>query len=267
VIWLSRHADIERHFAGASTPTSDRRLFRHMKTCTGCRDRYRTLALLEELEGGGAERARARLGRGLFQPATPRPALVSAGLAVAFACAALVVSVGRMPSPFHRGGGAEFAARGGVPAFDAPQPSLAIYRVPRDPSRPELLATADTQRAGSLVHAGESLAFSYVNPPAVGASFVMIFARDAEGRVFWFWPAWENASDDPQSLAISQGTNSVELREAVRHELRPGALTIVGLFTPHPLHVHEVEAAIANGLPGLQAFPGHVWTETLEVGP
>jgi hypothetical protein len=267
VIWFGRHADLERHFSGVSTRAGDRRLFRHLKTCDACRDQYRTLAMLEELEGNGGERARARLGRGLFEARSPRPALVSAGLAVAFACAALVFSVGRMPAPFHSSGFASngFTARGGLPAFDAPQPSLAIYRVPRDQNNPELLAAADTQRAGSIVHAGESLAFSYVNPAPVGASFVMIFARDAEGRVFWFWPAWDKASEDPQSLPIAQGADSVELREAVRHELQPGALTIVGLFTPKPLHVHEVEAAIANGLQGLQAFPGHVWTETLEV--
>ncbi len=265
MIWFGRHADLERHFSGASTRAGDRRLFRHLKTCGGCRDQYRTLALLEELEGDGGERARARLGRGLFEARASRPALVSAGLAVAFACAALVFSVGRMPAPFHSTVSSSFAARGGLPAFEAPQPSLAIYRVPRDRNNPELLAAADTQRAGSIVHAGESLAFSYVNPQAVGASFVMIFARDAEGRIFWFWPAWDKASDDPQSLPIAQGPDSVELREAVRHELQPGDLTIVGLFTPKPLHVHEVEAAIANGLQGLQAFPGHVWTETLEV--
>jgi hypothetical protein len=265
MIWLSRHADVERHFAAASTRGSDRRLFRHMKTCADCRDQYRTLALLEELETGGGERARVRLGRSLFEPA-PRPALVSAGLAVAFACVALVFSVGRMPSPFHSRGGVDgFTARGGVAAFEGPQPSLAIFRVPRDQNNPDLLAASETQRAGNVVHAGESLAFSYVNPQAVGASYVMIFARDAAGHVFWFWPAWENASDDPQSLPIAQGANPVELREAVRHELQPGDLTIVGLFTPRPLHVREVEAAIANGLQGLQAFPGHVWNETLEV--
>ncbi|HSZ81129.1 MAG TPA: hypothetical protein VLA14_02550, partial [Polyangia bacterium] len=100
MIWFGRHADLERHFSGASTRAGDRRLFRHLKTCGDCRDQYRTLAMLEELEGGG-ERARTRLGRGLFEARTPRPALVSAGLAVACACAALVFSVGRMPAPFH----------------------------------------------------------------------------------------------------------------------------------------------------------------------
>jgi hypothetical protein len=259
---FARHADLGAHFSGKSSTRDDRRLFRHMKGCAACREQYRTFAMVEALEVDGAERARARMGRALFEP-VPRRAFVSAGLVMACACMALVFSLGRARSPFH----SDFTARGGVPGFEAPSPSLAIYRVPRDHDNPTAPALSETQRAGSVVHAGESLAFSYVNPPAVGARDVMIFGRDAAGHVFWFWPAWDNAADDPQSLPISASGNPIELTEAVRHALAPGPLTIVGLFTPKPLHVREVEAAVANGLEGLQAFPGHVWTETLEVSP
>jgi hypothetical protein len=271
VSWLQRHADLEGHFSGASSTRSDRRLFGHLKSCAACRDEYRTLAMLEALEVDGAERAQSRMRRSLFEPA-PRRALVGGGFVVAFASLALVISLGRAPSPFHSNGFASkglaasgFAARGSVPGYDAPMPSLAIYRVPRERGNEAVPAVAETQRAGNVLHAGESLAFSYVNPASVGACCVMVFARDAAGHVFWFWPAWENAGDDPQSLPIAASGSPVELTQAVRHELLPGPLTIVGLFTPKPLHVHEVEGAIANGLPGLQAFPGHVWTETLEV--
>jgi hypothetical protein len=258
----SRHADLAAHFSGASSTRGDRRLFRHLTSCTACRDEYRTLAMLEELEVDGAARAQARMRRGLFEP-PPRRALVG-GFAVAFAALALVVSLGRARSPFHGDG---FAARGSVPGFEAQLPSLAIYRVPRDPANPTALAVSETQRAGGVIHAGESLAFSYVSPASLGACCVMVFARDTAGHVYWFWPAWENAGleNDPQSLPIAASGSPVELTEAVRHELAPGPLTIVGLFTPKPLHVRQVEAAVANGLDGLQAFPGHVWTETLEV--
>jgi hypothetical protein len=253
-----RHADLAAHFAGRSSTRDDRRLFRHLKSCAACRDEYRTFAMLESLEADGAERARTRMSRGLFEPA-PRRVFVGGGLALACACMALVFSLGRTHGP-------EFAARGRLPAVEAAQmPSLAIYRVPRERGNPEALAVGETQRAGGVIHAGESLAFSYVNPPSTGASYVMVFARDASGRVFWFWPAWDDAAADPQSLQIPASGSPVELTEAVRHELQPGPLTIVGLFTPKPLHVKEVEGAIANGLSGLQSFSGHVWTETLEV--
>jgi hypothetical protein len=257
---LSRHADVAAHFSGQSSTRGDRRLFRHIKSCTACRDEYRTFATLESLEPDGAERARVRMGRGLFEP-QPRRLFVSAGLVTACACMALVFSLGRAHGP-------EFAARGSIHGADEPQlPSLGIYRVPRDHDNAVVPAVAETQRAGSVVHAGESLAFTYVNPASIGAGYVMIFGRDTAGRVFWFWPAWNDASQDPASLPISSSASPVELTEAVRQSLQPGPLTIVGLFTPKPLHVREVEAAIANGLEGLQAFPGHVWTETLEVSP
>jgi hypothetical protein len=255
--FFARHADLGAHFAGQSSTRADRRLFRHLKTCAACRDEYRTYAMLESLEADGAERARVRMSRGLFEPA-PRRAFVGGGLVLACACMALVFSLGRSHGP-------EFAVRGRSHDLDAPMPSLAIYRVPRDRENPAVPAAAETQRAGSVVHAGESLAFTYVNPPAIGATHAMIFGRDAAGRVYWFWPAWTDGSQDPESVPISANGAPVELTEAVRHSLQPGPLTIVGLFTPKPLHVREVEAAVANGLDGLQAFPGHVWTETVEV--
>jgi hypothetical protein len=264
VTLFSRHADLDAHFSGASSTWRDRRLFRHIKGCGSCRDRYRTLALLEALEVDGADRARARMARGLFEPAAPRRVLASGGLAVAFACLVVAVSLGHVRAPFHGDG---FASRGGVHGVEAPLPALQIFRIPRDHDNPAAPAVAETQRAGNVVHPGESLAFAYLNPSSLGDCCVMVFARDAAGRVFWFWPAWENAGEDPQSLPAQAGGAPVELPEAVRHDLRPGALTIVGLFTPKPLHVKEVEAAVANGLEGLQAFPGHVWTETVEVSP
>jgi hypothetical protein len=256
---FSRHADVGAHFAGRSSTRDERRLFRHIKTCVACRDEYRTFAMLEALEPDGGERARVRMGRGLFEPA-PRRLFVSAGLVTACACMALVFSLGRAHGP-------EFAARGRVHVADDPQlPSLGIYRVSRDHGN-EAVPAAETQRAGGVIHASESLAFTYVNPASIGAGYVMIFGRDAAGRVFWFWPAWNDGSQDPGSLPIPSSASPVELTEAVRQSLQPGPLTVVGLFTPKPLHVREVEAAIANGLEGLQAFPGHVWTETLEVSP
>jgi hypothetical protein len=266
-LFFSKHRDLELHFSGASSPAGDLRLFRHLKDCESCREQYRTLSLLEALVPEGEGAARQRMARGLFTPAAPsRRALASTGFAVAFACVALVFTVGRTPAPFR--------ARGRAEAFEPPAASLAIYRVPREarpPGAGEKSAVRasidDIQRAGSLVHSGESLAFSYVNPTEADSCCLMVFGRDAAGHVFWFWPAWENAADDPASVPISTSPQPVELGEAVRHPLQQGPLTVVGLFTPKPLHVHQVEAAIANGLEGLQAFEGRVWTQTLEVSP
>jgi hypothetical protein len=264
VSWLGRHADVEAHFAGKTSSAADRSMFAHVRTCERCRDEYRGFALLESLEADGAERAQARLARGVFDPAVAPQAKTKTkvfGFVLAFGCFALVVSFGRAP--------ASFQARGGA-GTSSDEPSLAIYRVPRDRETPEVLAPSETVRAGNLVHAGESLAVSYTNPASVqssGSCCLMVFGRDASGRVYWFWPAWNDASQDPTSVPISTGAAALELTEAVRHPLQTGPLTIVGLFTPRPLHVHEVEAALAKGLDGLQAFEGHIWTDTLEVSP
>jgi hypothetical protein len=261
---LSRHADVEGHFDGTATPTADRKMFAHLPSCERCREQYRTLAMLEALEAGGGDRARERLARGVFAPAgagKPTRAMFGTGLVLAFGCVALVVSFGR--------GAPSFRARGGVGAEQAQgtEPSLAIYRVPRDRENPERLAVGETRRAGSVMHAGESLAFSYTSPAALGVGYLMVFARDAGGRVYWFWPAWSDEAADPTSLSIAATAEPIELTEAVRHPLPAGPLTIVGLFTPRPLHVREVEAALAKGPTGLQAFEGHIWTDTLEVSP
>jgi hypothetical protein len=265
---FQRHADIERHFSGASSPDEDRRMWKHVTACARCRAEYRTHSMLEELEPGGADRARERLGRGVFAAEAPQAQrkrlFAGAGLTAAFACFALVVMMRR---PEIRDG---FQERGGLGSIEAPLPTLAIYRVPRDAGNPERLAVGEAHRAGSLMHAGESLAFAYLNPGELNEGYLMVFGRDAAGHVYWFWPAWNDASQDPASLPVQatpSGAAPVELTEAVRHPLSAGPLTIVGLFTPQALHVRQVEAAVANGLEGLQAFPGHVWTETLEVTP
>jgi hypothetical protein len=264
VIGFQRHADVEGHFSGAASPADDRRMFKHVKGCARCRDQYRTLSMLEALEPGGSDRARERMARGVFAPeaARPRRVFMGAGLAAAFACFALFLTVGGKP--------ASFQARGRVAGVEAPVATLAIYRVPRDATNPERLAVGEVQRAGSTMHAGESLAFAYSNPAELDAGYLMVFGRDAAGHVYWFWPAWSDAADDPASLPVQAtpvGAPPVELREAVRQPLAAGPLTIVGLFTARPLHVRQVEEAVASGLAGLQAFPGHIWTETLEVMP
>jgi hypothetical protein len=265
VIALGRHKDVERHFAGDTSAADDRRMWKHVKACARCRDQYRTLAMLEELEPGGVDRARTRMARGVFAPEAPAQRarlFAGAGLATAFAAFALFLTVSGKP--------ASFQARGSVNTVEAPVPTLAIYRVPRDAGNPERLAVGEAQRAGSTMHLGESLAFAYANPAELGAGYLMVFGRDAAGRIHWFWPAWSDAAENPASMPIQAtpaGAPPVELREAVRHPLATGPMTIVGLFTPQPVHVRQVEEAVAGGLQGLQAFPGHIWTEMLEVTP
>jgi len=244
-LWPSAHALVDAHFAGQASVLSDRRLWRHLPRCARCRDRYRARALLEALEPDGDRRARLRIERAVFVAGRPRRAVFGVAL-VASAALVLLVALPRD----------DFRARGGAPALDAPGPALAIVRVPPG-GAPE--------RVGSVIHAGDPLAFSYVTPPDAGASHLLVFAVDAAGRVYWFWPAWTDPTADPEALAIRASATPVELAEAVRHPLPPGAVTIHALFAHRPYHVREIEAAVAAGR--LAALDGQLVSQRLEVLP
>ena len=237
------HALVDDHFAGRGTATSDRRMWKHLPGCERCRGRYRALVMLESLEPDGGERARTRMARAVFAPAPPRRAIWGVAL-VAAAAAVLLVALPREG----------FRARGGDPAADG-GPALSIFRVP---------AGGAPERVGAVVRVGDGLAFSYRNPPAARATHLLVFAVDQGGRVYWFWPAWTDAASDPQALAVPAGEAAVELAEAVRHPLPPGRLTVHALFARRPYHVREIEAAVAQGLGGLD---GVLVTHPLEVLP
>lgn len=258
MIGFESHGLVRQHFAGAGSSWGDRRLFRHLRRCESCRREYGTYAALESLERDPDARARERMARALFAPSAPRRAFLGAGVGVmALAGVALMVSWERQSDRFQ--------ARGTPPQAAAATPSLEIFRVGAD---------GRAERAGSTIHAQEALAFSFRNPARAGASggtgaagHLMVFARDAGGRVFWFWPAWDNPAEDPSSLPIATTDRPVELGEAVRHALQPGLLTIFGLFADGPQQVRRVEAALGEGDRGLASLGGFVWKETLEVLP
>lgn len=102
-------------------------------------------------------------------------------------------------------------------------------------------------RAGDTLTRSAELVFSYTNlEPTPRFAYLMIFAVDATGAVHWYYPAYEDRKRSPQSIPIEQRVANAKLREAVRHRLAPGPLTLVGLFSEQPLLVVEVERAIAE---------------------
>jgi hypothetical protein len=259
---LAGHQLVDRHFAGTSSGAGERRMWRHLPRCARCRERYRARALIESLDAEGEALARARIGRLLFEgAAVARPARVSFTLGLAGACAAAfallaVVVVER------QGVVDQFQAKGSLsPAMEAP--ALTVYRVPPD-GRPE--------RAGSVIRLGESLAFAYGNPAPAGgepARFLMVLARDATGRVFWYWPAWTDPAAPPRALPIDTTAAGarVELGESVQQPLAPGELTVMGLFCGRQLDVLAVEGALPGGEDALAGLGCLIWRESVEVAP
>ena len=99
-------------------------------------------------------------------------------------------------------------------------------------------------------HESDSLVFTYTNLGENPYDFLMIFAVDGKGRVYWFHPAYTRTGEDPQSIGISKGAERIELREKVRHEYPEGKLWIYGLFTNEPMRVSSIEKLLETTAPG-----------------
>jgi hypothetical protein len=133
-------------------------------------------------------------------------------------------------------------------------PSLHVFRAVGRAAEP----------VGDRIRADDSLLFAYSNPGA-GYSRLMVFAEDARGRVYWYYPAYTEVGTDPQAVAIQPGQTGVELREAIRHPLPPGPLRLHALFLSRAVAVSEIEAQLARG--GVSQPGAHEESWQLEVLP
>lgn len=119
--------------------------------------------------------------------------------------------------------------------------NVSAYRVAADApagARPEPL--------GQRLRPGDGLLFSFDNLGATPFGYLMIFAVDGAGEVYWFYPAYEQAGADPASISIrGQGPRAVELPDLIRHSFPAGPLAIYGVFTHAPLRVSRIEESIA----------------------
>jgi hypothetical protein len=66
--------------------------------------------------------------------------------------------------------------------------------------------------------------------------------------VHWFYPAFQQAGEDPQAITIARGRAGVELGEQISHDYAPGKLRIYALFLDHSERVSRVEARVAEAL-------------------
>lgn len=128
---------------------------------------------------------------------------------------------------------------------------IQIYRV-RAGSAPE--------RLGSRVGADDGFVFSYTNLGANPFRYLMIFAVDANAEVRWFYPAYDAAGTNPESIAIERGRANVPLGELVRHDFADGSLSLYALFTNAPANVLQIEDwVVKHGRPDkISPVPGGV---------
>ena len=193
---------------------SDRRLWRHLRGCSPCRGRYRSRALLETLEPDGDERARRRLGRAVFAAAPAGAAPRSGRWAWRWRRPLVLLLV--LPRRLLT---AASSPRGGEPATGSGRErGLVVFRIPSLGRQGQ-----PAERVGAVIRGGDGLAFSYLNPPEVAATHLMVFAVDGGGRVYWFWPEWRSAGGQPDARCPSSPAPApIELPEACATICRPG---------------------------------------------
>jgi hypothetical protein len=111
-----------------------------------------------------------------------------------------------------------------------------------------LSGEAAPEPLGDVLHRNDGLLFSYTNLGPTPFSHLMIFGIDEQRRVYWYYPAFMDARDNPKGIDIQQGGGRVGLSEVIAHPYHEGRLTILGLFSDQALSVADVESAVQRGL-------------------
>ncbi len=202
-------------------------------------------------------------------PSTPARGLFSyrvVGLVAAAALALVTVSL----FVTTRGGtwdssSEEFRVKSALPHGDARSRWIAFNAF-------RLSDEAQPEQVRDTLHADDGLLFSYTNLGPKPFSYLMIFAVDVNRRVYWYYPAFLDAKDNPKSISIDKGVSRVGLREVIAHPFSKGSLNLFALFSDNMLSVSDIETAALNGVntgDGFEAaFEGvRVKTLTLEVAP
>ena len=217
----------------------------HVATCSRCtaeldgqeRLLRRVASPLEEASQLSTASVMSRLDRSAPVPlrSRARAVMVSAGLLVAAASAAL----------FFSGSESGFQARGSGTA-DAWSVEVVV----------KSLSSADPLE-GAVVPANAPFVVSY---RSVGArpAYLMVFVVDSQGVVHWLYPAYTQASTDPQSVALVAATTLTALPEAIVPEApAPGGAVAFVLLTHDPQRVSSVEALRPIDAASLRShFPG-----------
>lgn len=219
---------VDAHFAGRIAPVRERRMRDHLPDCASCRHYYEKHLVLASLDPR-APSAHERIAVGLGIAPTVAPSSRSKAWALAAAIAAVAIVFSLTRSWVDR---SAFTPRG-VPGDRKPE--LFVYR----------MQPVEPLGAGSTAHRGEDLAFAYSNPTPFRR--LLVFGVDEHKHVYWYYPAWSNAAEDPRAVAIEGGAPGVhELREAIRHDLDGDRLTLYAEFLNDDVGVRTVEDLVAR---------------------
>jgi len=115
------------------------------------------------------------------------------------------------------------------------------------------VANQAPERVTESVGRHDTLLFSYTNLGPDPFEYLMIFAIGADQRVYWFYPAYEAASENPLSIDVETG--QAMLADAVEHDYSEGGLEVYALFSHQPERVSQIEAWLRGRAEPLEAAP------------
>ena len=96
----------------------------------------------------------------------------------------------------------------------------------------------------SRLDADAAVAIAYEDRSEHPFSYLMVFAVDADGDTHWYYPAFENPSDTPESIPLGAGGGRVILPDEITHDFPAGPVAFFGIFSRVPLDVRQVEAEL-----------------------
>jgi hypothetical protein len=135
----------------------------------------------------------------------------------------------------------EYRAKSALPAHDARSRWIALNAF-------RLSGEAAPQPIHDVLHKEDGLLFSYTNLGPEPFSYLMIFGIDEDRHVYWYYPAFLDARDNPKGIDIVKGGSRVGLQEVIAHPYREGTLILFGLFSDRAVSVSDIELAARRGL-------------------
>ena len=103
---------------------------------------------------------------------------------------------------------------------------------------------------GDVLSASAAVTVAYEDRSSVPFSYLMVFGVDSGGEVHWYYPAYIDEAQNPQSISTGQTRGRNTLPDEITHALPGGPLVFFGLFSNTPLDVRQVESAVRRQLAG-----------------
>jgi len=240
--WLSLH------FQKLLSACQEEKLWAHLQSCRSCQTLYEVYLVTEGKGPNAAKARRERLAQAIFGKSLDRPKIhgdlnilqdiFSKPLWVGGLASVIIVFFLAMPlaSYFHSRPGQFREKASPAPRLSQYVSMMVIRRVEKNHYKP----------AKQSIRQDEPLIFLYSNQSALPLKYIFIFGLDELYNVYWFYPAWVDAKQNPSAYPIKQGKN-IQLPDEVIHHYQGHKLRLFALFMPDgKLTVQDIEKHISR---------------------